>query len=53
MTGTPAPPRPARTVCRACGARYAIDAEVGLCLTCLDGSVQPRQSTFADYRGAR
>lgn len=42
--------RTARAICPRCGVRLVIDAEVGLCLDCLDRSHKGRQVTLSQRR---
>ena len=42
--------RTPRTICPRCGIRLVIDAEVGLCLICLDKTMLARQATLSQSR---
>ena len=46
----PADTRTPRTICPRCGVRLVIDADVGLCLDCLDRSHKGRQTTLSQGR---
>ena len=47
---SPCDTRTPRTICPRCGIRLVIDAEVGLCLDCLDRTRLARQVTLGQGR---
>jgi len=42
--------RTPRTICPRCGIRLVVDAEVGLCLICLDKTMLARQTVLSQGR---